>query len=269
MIKWLYSRGKETAMKKIPGKWKLFAFLIGFGLFAFYPLQGYDMTGYVSFGLAALIPIYHGLEILKSRRPKLGRRLFMIFTTCLSILLIAMGITLGIIASSARGTKDADANYLVVLGAGVNGTVPSRSLKERMDAAFVYLNEHPDAVAVVSGGQGPGEFITEAKCMYDYLTAAGISPDRVWMEDKASTTLENLRFSMDLIENKTGCRPGKVAIVSSEYHLHRAGMFARWLKLDAQLVPAKTEVFPLRWNYYIREIFALWYYTLIGGTTYA
>ena len=256
-------------MKKIPQKWRIFAFLIGLGLFAFYPLQGYDMTGYTCFGLAFLIVIYHALGILKQHNPKLGRRLSMLFTTCLAVFLTAMTVTLGIIASSAQGTKDADAKYLVVLGAGVNGTVPSRSLKERMDAAFNYLSDHPDAVAIVSGGQGAGEEITEAKCMFDYLTACGISPERIWMEDKASTTLENLRFSMDLIENKTGCRPGKIAIVSSEYHLHRAGMFARWLKLDAQLVPAKTEVFPLRWNYYIREIFALWYYTLIGGTTYA
>lgn len=252
-------------MKKLPKKWRWFAFLIGCGLFAFYPLQGYDMTGYAFLGVAALIPLYHILGILKQKNPKLGRRLFMIITTCLSVLLIAMGITLGIIAASARGTEDPDAEYLVVLGAGVNGTVPSRSLKERMDAACGYLNDHPEAVAIVSGGQGVGEEITEAQCMHEYMTAAGISPERIWMEDKASTTLENLRFSLDLIEKKTGLRPEKIAIVSSEYHLHRAGMFAGWLDLNAQLVPAKTAVIPLRWNYYVREIFALWYYTIIGG----
>jgi len=254
-------------MKKIPKKWRWFLILIGSGLFAFYPLQGYDMTGYTFFGIASLIPIYHGFGILKQRSPIWGRRLFMLFNLCLSVLLIAMGITLGIIASSARGTQNADSDYLVVLGAGVNGTVPSRSLKERLDAAYEYLTDHPDAVAIVSGGQGLGEEITEAKCMYDYLTAAGIDPGRVWMEDKATSTLENLRFSLDLIEEKMGLRPEKLAIVSSEYHLHRAGMFADWLGLDAQLVPAKTAVIPLRWNYYIREIFAFWYYSIFGGTT--
>lgn len=253
-------------MKKIPIKWHLFVFLIGSGLIALFLLQGYDMTGLVLFGIAALIPIYHFLGILKRRKPKLGRRLFMVFNIVLMILLIAMGLTLGIIAGSACGTENADSEYLVVLGAGVNGTVPSRSLKERLDAAYNYLQQHPNAVAIVSGGQGAGEDITEAQCMYDYLTGAGISAQRVWMEEHASTTLENLRFSMDLIEERTGTRPGTIAIVSSEYHLHRAGMFAKWLELDAQLVPAKTSVFPLRWNYYIREIFALWYYTIFGGT---
>lgn len=254
-------------MKQIPKKWRWFALLIGFGLFAFYPLQGYDMTGYACFGIAALIPIYHVLGILTLRRPKSGRRLTMLFTTCLSILLIAMTITLGFIAGSARGSKAPDARYLVVLGAGVNGTVPSRSLQERIDAAFDYLTAHPDSVAIVSGGQGRGEDITEAKCMSDCLIAAGISPERVWMEEEASSTLENLRFSLALIKEKTGLQPTQIAIVSSEYHLYRAGMFAGWLELEAQLVPAKTAVFPLRWNYYIREIFAIWYYSIFGGRT--
>ena len=254
-------------MKKIPKKWRVFAFLVGLGMIALFLLQGYDMTGYAFFGVASLIPIYHVLGILKQQKPKLGRRIFVVFNIALTILLIAMGITLGIIAGSARGTEDADSEYLVVLGAGVNGAVPSRSLKERLDAAYDYLTQHPDSVAIVSGGQGAGEDITEAQCMYDYLTAAGIPAQRVWMEDKATTTLENLRFSLDLIEEKTGSRPVTVAIVSSEYHLHRAGMFASWLDLNAQLVPAKTTVFPLRWNYYIREIFALWYYSIFGGTT--
>lgn len=189
----------------------------------------------------------------------------MVLSAGLVILLCAMGITLGMIASSARGSVNANADYLVVLGAGVNGTTPSRSLRERLDAARDYLEENPNAVAIVSGAQGPGEEITEAQCMYQFLTASGIDPNRVWMEPKAASTLENLRFSLDLIEERTGSRPERISVVSSEYHLYRAGMFVRWMGVEAQLVPAKTTIFPLRWNYYIREIFAVWYYTLLGG----
>lgn len=86
------------------------------------------------------------------------------------------------------------------------------------------------------------------------------------MEPEATSTLENLRYSLALIQEKTGSAPPVIAIVSSEYHLYRAGTFARWLGLEAQLIPAKTTILPLRWNYYIREIFAVWYYTLLGGT---
>ena len=101
--------------------------------------------------------------------------------------------------------------------------------------------------------------------MFDYLVSHGIDPDRVWMEAQATNTLENLRFSLDLIEENHGSRPDRIAIVSSEYHLHRAGIFAGWLNLEAELVPARTEIFLLRWNYCLREVFAVWYYSLFGG----
>lgn len=250
---------------KLHKKWVLFAILVLLGLIAMFLLQGYDMTGLVFFGLAALIPLYHLLGILKSHKPKLGRVLIRMLSLLLCVLLAAMTLTCGIIVKTAAGTPSPTSQYLVVLGAGVNGTVPSRSLRERLDAAYAYLTERPDSVAIVSGCQGDGEDITEAQCMFNYLTDAGIPPERVWMEDKATNTLENLGYSLDIIESRTGTRPTKIAIVSSEYHLHRAGMFAGWLDIEAELVPAKTSIFPLRWNYYIREIFALWYYSLFGG----
>lgn len=253
--------------KRISPKWILCGALVLLGLIALFLLQGYDFSGLLFLGLAALVPIYHGLGILKTRKPKLGRWAIVVLNGFLCVLLVAMTITCGIIVRDSKGTSDPDAEYLVVLGAGVNGTAPSRSLRERLDAAYDYLTEHPDAVAIVSGGQGTGEDITEAQCMYNYLTAAGIDPSRVWMEDQATSTLENLQYSLDLIEKRTGTRPGKLAIVSSEYHLHRAGMFAGWLEIEAQLIPAKTSIFPLRWNYFLREIFAIWYYSLFGGQT--
>ena len=251
--------------KKTHPKWILCAALVVLGLIALFLLQGYDFSGLFFLGLAVLIPIYHILGLWKRKHPKLGRWAIVLLNIFLCLLLAAMILTLGIIIRDSKGTESPDCEYLVVLGAGVNGTKPSRSLRERLDAAFDYLSQHPDAVAIVSGGQGSGEDISEAQCMYDYLTQSGISPKRVWMEDQATSTLENLQYSLDLIEFKTGVRPTGLAIVSSEYHLHRAGMFAHWLEIEAQLVPAKTAVFPLRWNYFLREIFAIWYYSLFGG----
>lgn len=177
----------------------------------------------------------------------------------------AMGITACSIIHSGSGTPAPDADYLIVLGAGVNGTAPSRSLQERLDAAAVYLTEHPDSIAIISGGQGDGENITEAQCMFQVLTASGISPSRIWMEPNATSTAENLQFSLECIQDRTGSIPRKVAIVSSEYHLHRARILASRLGVSCDLIPAKTTSVPLRINYYLREIFAVWYYTLLGG----
>lgn len=251
--------------KKWPLKWKIFTVMSVLGLIIKLFCPGYDMTGLAFLGLAALIPVYHLLGLLFTSHRTLGKGLSAMLTACLILFFTAVALTGGVIVHSARGTAEPTARHLVVLGAGVNGTVPSRSLRERLDAAYDYLTTHPDAVAIVSGGQGNGEDISEAQCMYDYLTGKGISPDRVWMEDKATNTLENLRFSLDVIEGRTGVRPGKIGILSSEYHLHRAGIFAGWLELEAELVPARTVVPPLRWNYYLREVFAVWYYSIFGG----
>lgn len=251
--------------KKLPAKWKWFTLLTCLGFIVLLFCPGYDMTGLALLGVGALIPAYHLIGMLYPHHRTLSKGLHMALTLFLAVFFAAAAVTWFIIAGSSRGTESPESDYLVVLGAGVNGTVPSRSLRERLDAAHGYLTEHPEAVAIVSGGQGPGEEITEAKCMYDYLTSHGIDPDRVWMEERATNTLDNLRFSLDIIQERRGIRPGKIAIVSSEYHLHRAGLFASWLDLEAELVPARTEVFPLRWNYYLREVFAVWYYSLFGG----
>lgn len=238
-------------MKRIKPKWILCGALTALGLFLIFCLVGYKFGGLFLLGLAALVPVYHFLRQDFLRR---------VLTALLFLAFVAMSITGGVIARSAVGTPDPQADYLIVLGAGVNGTRPSLSLWERIEAAYDYLVTYPDAVAIVSGGQGNGEDITEAQCMYNELTALGIAPERIIPEDQASTTLENLRFSLEFIE------PGaSVAIVSSEYHLHRAGMFAESLGLEPKLVPAHTSYPVLRTNYYLREIFAVWYYSLFGG----
>ena len=101
--------------------------------------------------------------------------------------------------------------------------------------------------------------------MFNDLTARGIEESRIWMEDKATNTRENIRFSLDLIEEKTGLRPEQIGLVSSEYHLYRAGLLARAENITSYGIPARTSWVTLRINYFLREIVAVWYYTLLGG----
>lgn len=160
------------------------------------------------------------------------------------------------IIRDAHTEKDRSADYVIVLGAGVNGTVPSLSLRDRLEGTLDYLTAHPNCIAVVSGGQGPGEEITEAQCMYDWLVARGISPDRIIMEDKATSTLENLRFSMDIITAQ-GNEDAVIGVLSSEYHLHRAKKLAAYVGIDAVGVAARTSYPTVAINYFIREAFAM------------
>lgn len=238
-------------MKHTHPKWFLCALLALAGLFLIFCLVGYKFGGLFLLGLSLLIPAYHFL-----RRDFLKR----VLTALLALGFVVLSITGGAIARSAAGTPAPEADYLIVLGCQVNGTVPSRMLRQRLDAAVAYLNTYPNAIAIVSGGMGPGEDITEAACMVNYLTAAGIAPGRILPEDRATSTMENLRFSMKLLE------PGaSVAIVSNEFHLYRAGQMAQKLGLEAKLIPADTELPILRASYSLREIFAVWKFHLFGG----
>mgnify|MGYP002282949015 CR=1 FL=1 len=138
----------------------------------------------------------------------------------------------------------------------------SRAMRDRTDAAAAYLSAHPDVICIVSGGQGPGEKITEAACMRRLLLDAGIPGTRIWLEPKASDTAENLANSLALIEAQTGTRPDRLGIVSSEYHLRRAQLVASRQGCQGVAIAAPTSLVFMQVNYFIREAFGLWYYWL-------
>jgi len=186
----------------------------------------------------------------------------MALTICLCMGLLVAAVTGAQIAHAAMGTPHSECEYMVVLGAGVNGTVPSLTLKNRLDSATDYLHNHPGTVCILSGGQGPGEDISEAKCMYDYLVTRGIDPEFLWIEDQSTSTRENLEFSLNLIEERTGSRPNQLGILSSEYHLYRAALIAKEFGVSALGIPGKTTLPVLFVNYFLREIPAVWYYML-------
>jgi len=157
--------------------------------------------------------------------------------------------------TAACKEPEADAT-VVVLGCRVYGERPSLSMKERLEAAYDHLEKYPDAVCILSGGQGVGENISEAECMYRWLAEKGINPGRLYKEEAAESTRENLMFSKELIERE-GLNP-KMAITTSEYHQYRAGRIARSLDINWGAVPARTAIwlFP---TFYVRELYGILY----------
>lgn len=168
------------------------------------------------------------------------------------------------IVAGARTDAPDDVEYLVVLGAGLHGNVPSLSLTDRLEGALAWLEAHPDCVAVVSGGQGPGETMTEGEAMGIWLEARGIDPSRIIVEDRATSTQENLEYSFALIRGRGGEPDGNCAIVTSEYHLYRAKALAARQGVECFGVAARTSWPTLMLNYFIREGFAVTYYRLTG-----
>ena len=172
-----------------------------------------------------------------------------------SAIIILAGVETAFMIKAATN-KPSETATVVVLGCRAYGSRPSIMLASRLDAAYEYLTEHPDAICIVSGGQGPDESMAEAECMYLYLTEKGIAPERIYMEDKSTSTRENLLFSQEIIEEE-GLNP-EIAIVTNEYHEYRAGMIADALEMEHSAVSARTPLwlFP---TYYIRELYGILY----------
>lgn len=137
-------------------------------------------------------------------------------------------------------TPEGPVQYMIVLGACVRGTRVTRSLAYRLKKAASYAEKHPDCMLVVSGGQGPGEDITEAQAMSSYLQKLGIAGERILLEDRSVNTKENLVFSKKVIlchERQKRNRPADqavlveedltVAICSNNFHMYRAMALAK------------------------------------------
>lgn len=153
--------------------------------------------------------------------------------------------------------------YLLVLGTTVNGAEPSIMLGERIDAAYRYLSTHPDVICIPTGGKNPDADITEAQCIANKLIAMGIDKSRIWLEEKATTTLENLQCSLALIEEKTGSKPESFAFLTSDFHVFRVRLVARRLGLTAFAHASRSKHTIFYYPAFLREILAVWYYFVI------
>ena len=252
-------------MKHIPVlPWLIIGALCAAAFYLRFVLWGYSFSALVCVCLAGIIAFYEVTGILLPKSPAALPIIRRVFTVCLAIGIAVVTMTEGIIIKASFGSPAQDIDYLVVLGAKVRVTGPSASLWDRIYGAYDYLAAHPDVTAIVSGGQGDDEPTAEAYAMYEELVKLGIDPDRVWIEDKATSTWENLHFSLDLIEEKTGKRPEKIGVLSSEYHLYRASLFTKACGVEFVGVPAKTSRVTQKINHFMREVAGVWHYWLLG-----
>ena len=191
-------------------------------------------------------------------------------------------------------------DYIIIHGAGLDGLRPTPLLAGRIDKALeLWKKQHQHGKFVVSGGQGADEVVSEAQAMRDYLLDKGVSADAILMEDKSTTTWENLRYSLAIInaDRATGvdatssaavASSGDVtttasdvsetaasrddfttAVVTSDFHVFRCAEYAHNLGIKADGIGSHTK----GWYWptaFIREFIAitkahLWPYLVIGG----
>lgn len=173
--------------------------------------------------------------------------------TLFLLMLAVFLFTEGCIISGFSKNTDKELDYIVVLGAQLKTTGPSRVLQYRLDTAYEYLTAHPDTKVIVSGGQGSNEPASEAQGMYDYLVKRGIEPGRIVLEDKSVNTEQNIRFSKEFLQADAD----KVGIVSNNFHVFRAVKLAKaagYRNVVGIAAPATAFYLP---NNMLREFFGV------------
>ena len=231
-------------------------------------------TSFLKFWLAlalgsAVLALWFGH--LYHHHQNIPKGIFVILITIVAIGILAFGGLEVLICRASVQKPENQPQVILVLGAQIRGTRITRSLKYRLNATVDYWNEiqaeqgttgstgasQSQPLIIVSGGQGPGEDVTEAKAMKEYLVSAGVPEKQILCENQSTNTVENFRFSKEIIQEQFAGEPSaNVAIITNGFHLYRAMRIAKNQGLEAEGLGAKTDQI-LGLNYYVREAFAV------------
>lgn len=203
------------------------------------------------YSVLRFVMLYREIKgIAKFKIPKVLYGIYLCFVT-LCLIFFAV-IEVNVIKAMTAKPKE-NLSYVIVLGAGLNGTRPSNPLVKRIEKAAEYMSDNPDTILIASGGQGMFESISEAECIKNELVKKGVDESRIILEDKSTSTEENLRFSMKII----GDADVDVGIITNSFHEYRAGLIAkREGYTNYHSVPAIT-LFPVGVHYMLREFFGV------------
>ena len=173
-----------------------------------------------------------------------------VVTTCVAGV-VALAVLCALVFLGAASSDKKNLDYVIVLGARVKEHTVSNSLKKRLDKAIEYAEENPDTILVLSGGRGPGEDVSEAEVMRQYLEYNGIRPEQLLIEDRSVSTVENIAYSKVVIEEHRNRdkkelvpltrrttsvpyaiapdKPLEIGVLTSNFHIYRARLTAeKW-----------------------------------------
>lgn len=173
---------------------------------AFTPDRSFYRSGwFVAGSLISVTVIYGSMTFL----------IFMIYTLFLQII-----------------PRKNDFDYVIIHGAGLlHGDQLSKLLRDRLDKAITVYRRDPTPPRIIpSGGKGADETVPEAEAMKQYLIGQGIPESDILPENASKTTLENLRFSKQILDGLEGRK--YTALVTSNYHVYRALRYCRKIGLN-------------------------------------
>ena len=180
----------------------------------------------------------------------MGRKVLTALLALILIGVLAFCALFGIVLAGSHDDVAGEPQVMIVLGCQV---MPS-------GAPSVLLRDHPDMTVIVTGGKGSDEVISEAQAMANYmipyLTARGFPEEQILLEERATSTYENMVYSLEMIREENLDLSGGVIIVSNGFHLARARML--WNRVEdgetaASTLAAPCSYLPSRIWMHIRE----------------
>jgi uncharacterized SAM-binding protein YcdF (DUF218 family) len=126
----------------------------------------------------------------------------------------------------------------VVPGAAVKkGGVPGLALSGRIDRAVALFHAGEVQNILVSGGVGKHP-PSEAEVMRDIAIEKGVPEERIFLETRSASTLENARECAEIIGRNSW---KKVVLVTDRYHAPRARFLFRVFGVEVSTCFSETE----------------------------
>lgn len=233
---------------------------IYFGFVSIYTKNLFSFALIWLFGGIGSLIFSFALFYIEKNKIRVPHWLILLFLLLLVLATSIFGICEFLIVNRMFAYPQKQVDYLIVLGAGLKKDKITKSLEFRLNAAYDYLSDHEDVIAIVSGGMGSGETITEAQAMASYLEEKGISKDRIKLEKKSTNTYENILYSKKFLPHSDT----RIAIVTNNFHLYRAEQIAKKQNLNhVEGLAASSDLF-LIVHFMVREGFAVLKYRLTG-----
>ena len=220
---------------------------------AFTPIVSFVFTGMSVLGMAIGVLIF----LFGMYMPRVlcsAHRVVTVIACILLAIAVIWAVVCSVLLLSAGLKAPDDSDTVIVLGCQLKGDKPSKMLRQRLDKAYEYLEQNPNAVAIMSGGQGPDEVMPEATAMYNYLVEKGVDPNRLYIEPDSHNTQQNMEYSAEIIKEKGLDK--NVVVITQSFHQYRASVYASEAGLTAHALNCQTNPGTLP-TYWLRELFAV------------
>ncbi|MDR2655361.1 MAG: YdcF family protein [Oscillospiraceae bacterium] len=214
----------------------------------------HSLTLFLALGilLLALVPYFVNFRTLSPIVANMVYSVYgLIFYYIIHIIQYIIGIVL---CNFSRPKKNQD--YIIVLGCWLRDGKATPLLARRIDRAIGFYNNQKKKRSppklILSGGKGADELRPEAEGMKEYAMEKGIPEEDLLLEPESASTLENMKFSRAIMERESGGKPYKCIYSTNNYHVLRAGIYARRAGLKINGIGAKTAFYFLP-NAILRE----------------